>query len=118
MNAHDLIAHARIAMFDEFVAEAIRRGATVHADGGSLVAVWPEAGRQTTSATLSTENGRLILTETATIRVPDGLPDELLQRFGHRAKKVGDLRRHLGMVQWKAGVPLLAPSDELKVVRA
>ncbi|KJL22918.1 hypothetical protein RN51_01663 [Microbacterium oxydans] len=113
-----LIRQAREAMRDEFMAEAIRLGATVHADGDALVAVWPEAARQTTSATLSAEGGRLVLTETATVRVPDELPDELVERFGHRAKKVCDLRRHLNMVERETGVPLLTPPDELKVVRA
>lgn len=118
MNAHDLITDARFAMFDEFEAEAIRLGATVHAKGDALVATWSEAGRQTTSATLTTVKGRLVLTETATVRVPDELPDELVERFGHRAAVVGRLRGHLGMVERMTGVPLLAPPDELKVVRA
>lgn len=118
MNARDLTADARLAMRSEFEAEAVRLGADVHTEGDALVAVWPEAGRQTTSATLSAADGRLVLTETATVRVPDELPDELVERFGHRAKKVGDLRVHLRMVERKTGVPLLAPRDELKVVRA
>ncbi|WP_433585387.1 hypothetical protein [Microbacterium hydrocarbonoxydans] len=118
MNARNRIADALLAMRTEFEAEAIRLGATVHTDGDSLVAVWPEAARQTTSATLSAENGRLVLAETAMLRVPDGIPDELLQRFGHRAAVVGRLRGHLGMVERVTGVPLLAPPDELKVVRA
>lgn len=113
-----LITQAREAMFAEFEAEAVRLGATVHPDGGNLVATWPDAARQTTSATLSTEDGRLVLTETATIRVPDALPDELLQRFGHRAAVVGRLRGHLGMVERVTGVPLLTPPEPLKVVRA
>lgn len=117
MNARR-IASARLDMRTEFTAEATRLGATVHGEGDTLVAAWPGAARQTTSATLSTVDGRLVLTETATLRVPDDFPDELLQRFGHRAKSVGRLRDHLGMVERVAGVPLLNPPEPLKVVRA
>lgn len=118
MSFRNRIADAQLTMFAEFEAEAIRLGATVHAEGDTLVAAWPGAARQTTSAKLSTENGRLVLTETATVRVPDDFPDELLQRFGHRAKSVGRLRDHLGMVERVTGVPLFAPPEPLKVVRA
>lgn len=118
MSVRNRITEAREAMRTEFEAEAVRSGATVHAEGDALVAVWPKDGRQTTSATLSAVDGRLALTETATIRVPDALPDELLQRFGHRAAVVGRLRGHLGMVERVTGVPLLAPPEPLKVVRA
>lgn len=118
MNARNRIAEARIAMLTEFVAEAARLGATVHIDRNIPVAVWPETGRQTISATLTTAGERLALTETATIRVPEELPDELLQRFGHRAAVVGRLRSHLGMVERVTGVPLLTPPAPLKVVRA
>lgn len=52
------------------------------------------------------------------LRVPDGLPDDLVERFGHRAKNVGRLRGHLGMVEQVLGVPLLAPPEPLRVVRA
>lgn len=118
MNARDLITRARDAMRAGFEAEAVRLGATVHAEGDTLVATWSEAGRQTTSATLSAAGEQLVLTETATVRVPDDFPDELLQRFGHRAKSVGRLRDHLGMVERVTGVPLFAPPEPLKVVRA
>jgi len=118
MNAHDLITDARFAMFGAFEAEAVRLGATVHAEGNTLVAVWPEAASQTTSATLSAVKGRLVLMETATLRVSDASPDELLQRFGHRAAVVGRLRGHLGMVERVTGVPLLTPPEPLKVVQA
>ena len=118
MNARNRIAYAREAMRTAFEAEAARLGATVHTEGNTLVATWPEAVSQTTRATLSAEGERLVLTETATLRVPDGLPDDLVERFGHRAKNVGRLRGHLHMIERKTGVPLLAPVDELKVVRA
>lgn len=118
MNSRDLTADARLATRSEFEAGAVRLGATVHTDGDSLVAVWPEAARQTTIATLSTAGDRVVLTETAMLRVPDGFPDELLTRFGNRAAVVGRLRDHLGMVEQAVGVPLLAPPQPLKVVRA
>lgn len=118
MNARDLISDAWLAMRTEFTVEAVRSGATVHAEGDTLVAAWPEAGCQTTSATLSTVAGRLVLTETAIIRVPKELPEDLVGRFGHRSAVVGRLRDHLGMVERVVGVPLLSPPEPLKVVRA
>lgn len=117
MNARDLTADARLAMRTEFEAEVVRLGATVHAEGETLVATWPVAGRQTTSTTLRTVGDRLVLTETATLRVPDGFPDELLARFGNRAAVVGRLRDHLSMVERVAGLPLLARPEALRVVR-
>lgn len=116
MNAR--IITAREAMTTEFEEEAVRLGATVHADGSSLVASWREAARQTTSVTLSAAGEHLALTETATLRVPESLPDEMLERFGHRAVVVGRLRAHLRMVERVTGVPLLTPPEPLKVVRA
>lgn len=113
-----LIANARIAMLTEFVAEAARLGATVHIEGDTLVAAWPGAARQTTSATLSTVDGRLVLSETATLRVPKELPENLVERFGHRSAVVGRLREHLRMVERVTGVPLLTPPEPLKVVQA
>ncbi|WP_447947975.1 hypothetical protein [Microbacterium maritypicum] len=118
MNARNRIADAWLAMRTEFTVEAVHLGATVHAEGETLVATWPEAGHQATSATLGTVGERLVLTETATLRVPHGFPDELLTRFGNRAAVVGRLRDHLSMVERVAGVPLLARPEALRVVRA
>ncbi|MBN8206506.1 hypothetical protein JF550_11145 [Microbacterium esteraromaticum] len=118
MNVHNRIADARLAMRTEFEAEAVRLGATVHTQGDTLVAAWPGAARQTTSATLSTVDGRLVLTETATLRVPKELPEDLVERFGHRSAVVGRLREHLRMVERVSGVPLLVPPEPLNVVRA
>lgn len=118
MNLGNRITEARAAMRAEFEAEVIRLAATVHTEGDTLVATWSEVGRQTTSATLSTVGERLVLTETAIIRVPKELPEDLVGRFGHRSAVVGRLRDHLGMVERVVGVPLLNPPEPLKVVRA
>lgn len=112
------IVPAREAMRTEFAAEAVRLGATVHAEGSALVASWPEAAGQTASVTLSVVGEQLALTETAAVRVPDGFPHEWVERFGHRSAVVGRLREHLRMVERVTGVPMLAPPEPLKVVAA
>lgn len=118
MSARNRISDARAAVRTEFEAEAVRLGVTVHTEGGSLMAVWPEACKQTTSATLAVVGERLALIETAALRLPEGFPEDLVERFGHRSAVVSRLRAHLLMVERVAGVPLILPPEPLKVVRA
>lgn len=118
MNPRNLTADARAAVRAEFGAEAVRLGATVRAEGGSLMAVWPEACKQTTSATLAMVGERFALIETAVLPLPEGFPEDWAERFGHRSAAVGRLRDHLAMVERVTGVPLILPPEPLRVVRA